>query len=97
MQPVLRSLGNDVDSFAPSSVLDHRPADPRRRRRRICFPIRDVQKSIESGFETKVVYTLDPKWTFHEVFKPEYSCFTGWGVNGDGGGQRQQRRRWLPG
>src|SRR6201999_2827799 len=47
-----------------------------------------VQASDDIGFETKVVYTLDPKWTFHEVFKPEYSCFTGWftpGENGPGG------------
>ena len=86
MQPVLRSLGNDVDSFSAASYSITGPLI-RGDAQANLFPDPDVQKSIESGFETKVVYTLDPKWTFHEVWKPEYSCFTGWGVNGEGGGQ----------
>jgi len=85
MQPVMRSLGNDVDSFAPSTFSITGPLI-RGDAQANLFPDADVQKSIESGFETKVVYTLDPKWTFNEVFKPEYSCFTGWGENGGGGG-----------
>lgn len=87
MQPVMRALGRDVDSFDPSKFSITGPlirgdADAN------LFPSDDVQASDETGFETKVVYTLDPKWTFHEVFKPEYSCFTGWftpGDNGNGG------------
>ena len=86
MQPVLRSLGNDVDSFSAANYSITGPLI-RGDAAANLFPDADVQKSIESGFETKVVYTLDPKWTFHEVFKPEYSCFTGWGVNGEGGNQ----------
>jgi len=98
MQPVMRALGRDVDSFDPSKFSISGPlirgdADAN------LFPSEDVQASDETGFEAKVVYTLDPKWTFHEVWKPEYSCFTGWftpgdtgnggngGFNGNGGGQ----------
>ena len=81
----LRALGRDVDSFDPSKFSITGPlirgdADAN------LFPSDDVQASDDVGFETKVVYTLDPKWSFHEVFPPEYSCFTGWFIPGDGGG-----------
>ncbi|MEP6860089.1 MAG: hypothetical protein ABJE66_05680 [Deltaproteobacteria bacterium] len=84
MQPVLRALGRDVDSFDPAKFSITGPlirgdADAN------LFPSDDVQASDDTGFETKVVYTLDPRWTFHEVFKPEYSCFTGWFTPGDNG------------
>jgi len=85
MQPVLRSLGNDVDSFDPSKFSITGPLI-RGDAKANLFPSEDVQASDETGFETKVVYTLDPKWSFNEVFKPEYSCFTGWFIAGDGGG-----------
>ena len=87
MKPVMRALGRDVDSFDPSKFSITGPLI-RGNAEAHLFPSDDVQASDETGFETNVVYTLDPKWTFHEVFKPEYSCFTGSyapGENGNGG------------
>ncbi|MEO6772508.1 MAG: hypothetical protein ABI467_05725 [Kofleriaceae bacterium] len=84
MEPVLRALGRDVDSLDPSKFSITGPllrgdADAN------LIPSDDVQASDDAGFEAKVVYTLEPRWSFHEVFKPEYSCFSGWVIPGDGG------------
>ncbi len=83
-QPVLRGLGTDVDAFDPATFSVTGPL-LRGDAKGSLFPDADVQKSLEAGFAAKVVYTLDPKWEFHEVWPPEYSCFTGTGSSGFAG------------
>ncbi len=83
-QPVLRGIGSDVDAFDASTFSVTGPL-LRGDAKGTLYPDGDVQKSIETGFTAKVVYTLEPKWEFHETWQPEYSCFTGSGLSGSPG------------
>lgn len=84
-QPVLRGLGRDVDSFDAATFSVTGPL-LRGDARGTLYPDADVQKSLESGFAAKVVYTLDPRWELHETWPPEYSCFSGSGTSASPGG-----------
>lgn len=76
MKPVLRSLGNDVDSLDPASFAISGPLLTGDAEAHL-HPDGDVLKSIEDGFIIDVKYKPEPRFTFHETFPPEYSCFTG--------------------
>ncbi len=84
-QPVPRSLGSDVDSLQPEAFSIKGPLI-RGDAQAHLFPDPDVLKSVETGFETDIVYRPQPRFHFHEVFPPEYSCYTGWAQEGGGGG-----------
>ncbi|HEY0250978.1 MAG TPA: hypothetical protein VGC41_05595, partial [Kofleriaceae bacterium] len=82
--PVMRSLGQDVDSLDPAAFSITGPfirADAKSQ----LFPDPDLRNTIETGFEANIIYTPNPQFTFHETWKPEYSCFHGLGENGSGG------------
>ncbi|CAN5392423.1 hypothetical protein BH11MYX1_BH11MYX1_32120 [soil metagenome] len=83
-RPVLRGLGRDVDAFDASTFSVTGPLI-RADATGTLYPDGDVQKSLETGFAAKVVYTLAPTWEFHETWQPEYSCFTGSGLSGSPG------------
>jgi hypothetical protein len=92
--PVARTLGTDTDSLDPSKFQVTGSLIKGDKNAHL-HPDADVLKSVESGFDAKIVYTLDPKFTFKLNFQPEYSCYLGWfadgtvggaGLNGDGGG-----------
>lgn len=84
--PVMRSLGSDVDSLDPAAFSVTGPLI-RGDSKASLFPDPNLTNSIETGFEATVVYTPEPRFTFHETWKPEYSCFHGVAENGGGGGQ----------
>jgi hypothetical protein len=87
MKPVLRSLGNDVDSLDPASFVISGPLLTGDAEAHL-HPDGDVLKSIEDGFVIDVKYKPEPRFAFHQMFPPEYSCFTGSyapGATGDGG------------
>ena len=87
-QPVLRGLGRDVDAFDPATFSVSGPLI-RGDAKGTLYPDGDVQKSLETGFAAKIVYTLDPTWELHATWQPEYSCFTGSatsGIPGSAGG-----------
>jgi hypothetical protein len=84
-QPVPRSIGSDVDSLPPNA-FDVKGPLVRGDANAHLFPSADVLASVETGFEATVVYTPDPqRFTFHEMFPPEYSCYTGWYSDGGQG------------
>jgi hypothetical protein len=93
-KPVPRSIGADTDSLQPSDFVVTGPLLKGDANAHL-FPDADVLKSVESGFQAKVVYKPNPKFSFQETFPPEYSCYTGWyddgafgsaGRDGAGGG-----------
>ena len=93
-KPVARTLGTDTDSLDPSKFKVTGPLIKGDDKAHL-HPDPDVLKSVESGFDATIVYTLDPKFTFRMNFQPEYSCYLGWfadgtvggsGLNGDPGG-----------
>ncbi|MFT3692625.1 MAG: hypothetical protein QM831_05760 [Kofleriaceae bacterium] len=84
--PVMRSLGSDVDSLDPQTFSVTGPLIRGDAKAQL-FPDANLQSSIETGFEATVVYTPNPQFTFHETWKPEYSCFHGVGENGGGGSE----------
>ena len=88
MQPVLRSLGSDVDSLDPKDFAISGPLLTGDAQAHL-HPDPDVLKSIESGFEIDVAYRPQPRFTFHQTFPPEYSCFTGTYAAGGTGGMGQ--------
>jgi len=85
-KPVPRSIGSDVDSLPPSGFQVTGPLIKGNEEAHL-FPNADVLASADSGFEATIVYTPEPRFTFHQVFPPEYSCYTGWYEDG-GMGQR---------
>lgn len=88
MKPVLRSLGADVDSFAPAAFEIKGPLVTGDEEAHL-HPHPDVLKSIEDGFVLDVTYKPEPKFSFHQMFPPEYSCFTGSSVAGAEGAMGQ--------
>jgi hypothetical protein len=88
MKPVARSLGNDIDSLNPADFAIGGPlveGDPRAH----LHPDPDVLKSIESGFVVDVAYRPQPRFQFHQMFPPEYSCYQGSSIAGRDGNSGQ--------
>jgi hypothetical protein len=83
-KPVARSIGSDVDSLPPSGFQVTGPLIKGDANAHL-FPSADVLASVDSGFEATIVYTPEPRFTFHQVFPPEYSCYVGWYSDGGTG------------
>jgi hypothetical protein len=80
-KPVARFIGNDVDSFAPSSFKVQGPLIKGDAEAHL-HPSGDVLASIETGFEMRVDYTIDSRFSWTKVVRPEYSCFGSYSVAG---------------
>jgi hypothetical protein len=85
LQPVKRTLGSDVDSLDPANFKITGPLLTSDKQAHV-IPSGDVLASVETGFETDIVYTPESRFSFHQSFPPEYGCFTGWSERGESGG-----------
>lgn len=83
--PVPRTIGKDVDSLAPAAFSVTGPL-VRGDSEAHLMPDADIMKSVEAGFVVDITYAPQPSYKFHETWKPEYSCFDGLSVTGEGGG-----------
>ncbi len=94
-KPVMRTIGNDVDSFPPSTFQVNGPLLEGDAEAHL-HPSSDVLASVETGFEATITYTNEPqRFRWQKVIRPEYSCFStysaaggegGYGGDGNGGG-----------
>jgi hypothetical protein len=85
-KPVMRTIGNDIDSFPPSAFQVKGPALKGDAEAHL-HASGDVLASVENGFEATITY-LPEAQRFHwqKVIRPEYSCFSTYSVAGREGG-----------
>ncbi len=81
---VPRTIGSDVDSLAPSSFGIAAPLVKIDDQAHL-HPDADILKSVQTGFAATIVYKPNPKFTFTELFPPDYSCYRGAYADGEPG------------
>jgi hypothetical protein len=81
-KPVMRTIGNDVDSFPPAAFQVKGPLLKSDAEAHL-HPSNDVLASVETGFEATITYLNEPqRFTWQKVIRPEYSCFSTYTVAG---------------
>lgn len=83
-RPVDRNIGRDVDSLQPTDFQISGPLVSGTAEAHL-LASGDMLASANVGFEVDIVYKPIPKFRFHELWTPEYSCFHGVSDNGGQG------------